>query len=234
MKNLKTSIKILSLILILASCSFFFLCSKQTNGWIVLFDGTSTDAWRGYLRTDFPTGGWALTDGTIKTIVGGDQCNIITKSIYSDFDLELEWKVSPGGNSGVFYQVIEDSGMGTWESAPEMQVLDDDLHHDGENPKTSAGSLYALIAPQNKVLRPVGEFNKARIIVKGNYVEHWLNDVKILAYDLESDSLKSLIADSKFKDLPQFAKAKEGHIALQHHGQEVWFRNIKIKPLNLK
>jgi len=221
------------ILLFIVYISLILSCSKQQDEWTILFDGSSTDAWRGYLRADFPTGGWAVTDKALKTIVGGDQCDIITKSIYNDFDLELEWKVSPGGNSGVFYRMIEDSSMGTWESAPEMQVLDDDLHHDGENPKTSAGSLYALISPQNKVLRPVGEFNKARIIVRGNYVEHWLNDVKILAYDLDSDSLKSLIADSKFKNLSQFAKAKQGHIALQHHGEEVWYRNIKIKSFNL-
>jgi hypothetical protein len=220
------------ILLLIVFFSSILSCSKQQDEWIVLFDGSSTDAWRCYLRDDFPSGGWAIEDGALKTIVGGDQCDIITKDSYDDFELELEWKVSPGGNSGIFYRVIEDTSIGeVWESAPEMQVLDDDVHNDGGNPKTSAGALYALIAPQNKVLAPVGEFNKARIVVKGNYIEHWLNNVKIVAYDLSSDSLKSLIAESKFKDLPQFATAKSGTIALQHHGQEVWFRNIRIRPL---
>ena len=205
-------------------------CSKQQDEWIVLFDGTSTDAWRGFQRQDFPVDGWKIEDGALKTIVGGDQCDIITREKFKDFELEVEWRVAPGGNSGIFYRATEDYPA-VWQSAPEMQVLDDSLHNDGKNTNTSAGSLYGLIAPTNKVLLPVGEYNKAKVIVKGNHVEHWLNGAKIVEYQFGSDELKSLIAESKFKDFSGFAKATEGYIALQHHGQEVWFRNIRIRHL---
>lgn len=209
-------------------CIFILTCSK--NEWTVLFDGTSTNAWRGFQREDFPVNGWQIENGDLKTVVGGDRCDIITKEKFKDFELEIEWRVSPGGNGGIFYRATEDYPA-VWQSAPEMQVLDDSLHNDGKDPRTSAGSLYALIAPMNKVLLPAGEYNKAKILVKGNHVEHWLNGVKILESELGSDELQSLISESKFKDFSGFAKAREGYIALQHHGEEVWYRNIRIKPL---
>jgi len=205
-------------------------CAKQSE-WIVLFDGHSIDAWRGFQREDFPAGGWQIENGSLKTIVGGDRCDIITKDKFKDFELELEWRVSPGGNSGIFYRVTEDYPA-VWQSAPEMQVLDDSLHNDGKDPRTSAGSLYGLIAPTNKVLKPVGQYNSVRIVVKGDHVEHWLNGIQILQYELRSEQLQKLIAESKFKDFSGFAKAQEGYIALQHHGEEVWYRNIRIRPLN--
>ena len=187
-------------------CFSILTCSK--NEWTVLFDGTTTDAWRGFQRQDFPVDGWEIENGSLKTIVGGDQCDIITKEKFKDFELEVEWRVSPGGNSGIFYRATEDYPA-IWQSAPEMQVLDDSLHHDGQNTKTSAGSLYDLIAPTNKILVPVGEYNKAKVVAKGNHIEHWLNGAKILEYEFGSEELKSLIAESKFKDFSGFAKAKE-------------------------
>ena len=201
----------------------------------VLFDGKSTDAWRGYKRDAFPSKGWVVENGTLKTVVGGDKVDIITKDIYKDFDLELEWRVSPIGNSGVFYDVSE-TGVEGWHTGPEMQVLDDARHKDGQDPKTSAGALYALIAPSAKVVKPAGEWNQARLLKKGNHVEHWLNGTKIVEYELGSPALAALIADSKFKDLPRFAKEGQGHIALQHHGEETWFRNVRIKgaPVQLR
>lgn len=201
----------------------------------VLFDGKSTDAWRGYKRDAFPTKGWAVENGILKTIVGGDKVDIITKDTYKDFDLELEWRVSPAGNSGVFYDVAETGAEG-WHTGPEMQVLDDARHKDGQVGKTSAGSLYALIAPSAKVVKPAGEWNQARLVKKGNHVEHWLNGTKIVEYELGSPALLALIADSKFKDQPRFAKEGQGHIALQHHGEEAWFRNVRIKgaPVQLR
>ncbi|MFZ5519057.1 MAG: 3-keto-disaccharide hydrolase [Candidatus Zhuqueibacterota bacterium] len=226
MTYLKTSILFFLLIIVLSSCGQ----KTAHDNWTILFDGNSTDAWRAFHRDTFPTEGWKIEDGALKTIVGGDAVDIITKDQFSNFELELEWKVSPGGNSGIFFGVSEQDNS-VWQSGVEMQVLDDNLHHDGQNPKTSAGSLYALIAPQNKALQPVGEFNKARLVVKDNHAEHWLNGVKIVEYTLGSDTLSALIADSKFKDLPSFGKVKIGHIALQHHGEEVWYRNIRVRPL---
>ncbi len=198
--------------------------------WEVLFDGKGTDAWRGYNRDTFPDKGWKIEDGQLKTIVGGDRCDLVTKEKYEDFELELEWRVAPGGNSGIFYHVAE--GLpNSWETGPEMQVLDDERHPDGQDPKTSAGSLFGLIAPSNKTLRPAGQFNRARLLVRRGRVEHWLNGRKIAAYELGSDSLKALIAASKFKDLPRFARERSGHIALQHHGEEVWYRKVRIRHL---
>jgi hypothetical protein len=198
--------------------------------WKVLFDGKSTDAWRGFRQDSFPGKVWKVEDGTLRTIVGGESRDIVTREKYGDFELKLEWKISPGGNSGIIYLVSEDFDQ-TYQTGPEMQVLDDAKHADGKNPKTSAGALYALIAPVNKVLKPVGGWNKVRIIVHNGHVEHWLNGKKVLAYDLGSEQLKPLIGASKFKEFPRFAQNREGHIALQYHGDEVWYRKIRIRSL---
>jgi hypothetical protein len=213
------------LLLVLVSTS-----AGASGDWIVLFEGKSTDAWRGYKRDAFPDKGWAVENGTLKTIVGGDRVDIVTKEKFRDFELEYEWRVSPGGNSGVFYNVLETQEQ-AWHTGPEVQILDDERHNDGKNPKTMSGSLYALIAPSEKATRPVGEFNKARLVVKDGHVEHWLNGKKIVEYDLGSNELKALIDASKFKDFPSFSREREGHIALQHHGEEVWFRNVRVRRL---
>ena len=163
-------------------------------------------------------------------MAGGDEVDLVTREKFEDFELQLDWRISPGGNSGVIYRVSEDFPQ-SYNTGPEMQVLDDAKHKDGENPKTSAGALYALIAPKNKILKPVGEWNHARLLVQGNHVEHWLNGSKVVEYELGSQELKSLIADSKFNKMPGFAKEKTGHVCLQHHHDEVWYRNVKIRRL---
>ncbi len=201
--------------------------------WHVLFDGKSTDAFRGYRRDSFPSKCWVVENGSLKTVVGcneADRVDLVTKKKYQNFELELEWRVAPGGNSGIIYLVSEEEDQ-TWKTGPEMQVLDDQKHADGKNPKTSAGSVFDLIAPTDKTLRPVGQYNQARILVRNGQVDHWLNGKRILEYDLGSDIFKSLVAQSKFKDFPRFARNKEGYVALQHHGDEVWYRNIRIREL---
>ena len=218
----------------LAMASMILLACVQGDAqskWQVLFDGKSTAAWRGFRREAFPSKCWIVENASIKTVAGcdsSDQVDIITKNKYRNFELEFEWRVSPGANSGVIYLVSEDEDQ-TWRTGPEFQVLDDDKHPDGKNPKTSAGSLFALIAPANKTLRPVGEFNRARVIVNNGHVEHWLNGKKVLEYQLGSESLTSAISASKFKDFRQFAKISEGYIAFQYHGGDVWFRNIRVR-----
>lgn len=205
-------------------------CSDKAQNWVILFDGGNVDQWRGYKQDTFPKGGWVVENGALKTIVGGNRVDIITKDIYQNFELVLEWRVSPAGNSGIFYFATEESDY-IWQTAPEMQVLDDSAHPDGNRAVTSAGSLYDLISPTEKFLNPVGEFNEARIKVKNNQVEHWLNGKKILIYEYGSDTINELIAKSKFKSMPLFAKANAGHIGLQHHGEEVWYRNIRLRKL---
>lgn len=221
----------------LALCgAFIFLSSSSTHaveskqGRLALFDGKLADAFRGYKQDSFPEKSWVIENGALKTIPGSEAVDLVTKETFENFDLELDWKISPGGNSGIIYHVAEDLPQ-SYHTGPEMQVLDDSKHKDGGNPKTSAGALYAMIAPQNKVLKPVGEWNHARLLVQGNHVEHWLNGRKIVSYELGSPELEKLIGSSKFKDLPRFAKEKTGHIALQHHHDEVWYRNISIRKL---
>jgi hypothetical protein len=214
---------------VLTACGSLQQANAQSD-WITLFDGKSTDAFRGYKRDSFPNKGWKVENGLLKTIPGGDVVDLVTKENFENFELQLEWKISPGGNSGVMYHVSEEF-KNAWQTGPEMQVLDDSKHKDGQNPKTSAGALYALIPPTNKKLEPVGEWNKVRLVVNGNHVEHWLNGVKVVEYELNSPELTKLIAESKFKPFPKFAKEKTGHIDLQNHHDEVWYRNIKVRRL---
>jgi hypothetical protein len=150
---------------------------------------------------------------------------------FKDFELQLEWKVPAGGNSGILYGVQETDGP-AYSTGAEMQILDDTKHKDGQNPKTSAGALYALIAPNaKKTLNGVGEYNKVRIVSKNGHIEHWLNGAKIVEYEWNSPQLQALIADSKFKTMPLFMKNLDGYIGLQHHGEEAWFRNVRIRRL---
>ena len=226
------AIRLMALRFCAASAILLLACAPglARGQWTVLFDGGSTDAWRGFRQQAFPAEGWTVENGALKAVAGGHG-DIVTKDTYRDFELELEWRVSPGANSGIFYRAAEDADD-IWQSAPEMQGLDDDKHADGKNPKTSAGALYGLVAPTGKVLRPVGEWNKVRILVRGNHVEHWLNGKKVVEYELGSDSLKQLIAGSKFAAYPGFARAPEGHVGLQNHGDDVWYRNIRIRRLD--
>jgi hypothetical protein len=225
---------ILSVILALPSAGPVSLQGADAKAapgkWEVLFDGKSVNKWRGYKMNSFPEQSWKVEEGALKTIAGAEGPDIVTKESFQNFELELEWKVKPGANSGIMYRVSEDFGA-PYETGPEMQVLDDDKHADGKDPKTSAGSLYALIAPKNKKLRPVGEWNRVRIVVQGNQVEHWLNGVKVVEFELGSAELNQLIGRSKFKDMPRFGKEPGGHIDLQHHGDEVWYRKVRVRRL---
>ena len=203
-------------------------CSSN-NDWTVLFDGERVTGLRGYKQVGFPNS-WEIVDGTLKTIPGYG-VDLISVDIYSNFELELEWKVPEGGNSGIFYFATEE-GDYIWQSAPEMQVLDDKKHSDGKNTLTSAGALYAMIAPPKSVVNPVGEFNQVRIKVKDNHVEHWQNGTKVVEYEYQSDAMWALVAKSKFNTMPLFAKASEGHIGIQGDQGEIWYRNIRIRKLN--
>ena len=204
----------------------------SASGWRVLFDGSALSAWRGFKRQDVPPA-WHIEDGALTFTPASGEGNggdLITRDEYGDFELTLEWKISPGGNSGIMYRVTEAADQ-TYETGPEMQVLDNGRHPDGKNPLTSAGSDYALYAPARDVTRPVGEWNAVRIVMRGNHVEHWLNGEKVVEYELGSPDWEAKVKGSKFAEWPGYGRAPRGHIALQDHGNRVWYRNVKIRTL---
>ena len=218
--------KLISIILII----IFASCSSNKSEWLVLFDGESVSGLRGYRMDAFPWGSWAIEDGSLKTVPGEKGIDIISMEIFKDFELELDWKLQSGGNSGIFYFATEDGDF-IWQSAPEMQVLDNISHRDGLRDETSAGALYDLIPTIREAVKPLGEFNKVRIVSKDGHIEHWLNGMLLLEYDYGSPAMNELISKSKFRDMPFFAKASEGRVGLQGDHGEVWYRNIRIKKL---
>jgi hypothetical protein len=203
----------------------FLTPGEEQAGWRLLFDGQTTKGWHGYKQDKFPAG-WQVSGGCLVRVgPGGD---IITDEEFGDFELSLEWRISPGGNSGIMYRVAEDHDW-PWQTGPEYQLLDNTEHADGQEPKTSAASCYALYAPRRAATVPVGLFNTTRIVVRGGHVEHWLNDVKVVEYELGSPAWEQLIKDSKFGTMPDFGRQAKGKLNLQDHGDKVWYRNIKIR-----
>jgi hypothetical protein len=196
---------------------------------INLMDSGDRSQFRGYAEEEIGEG-WSV-DGKYLYFDGSGGGDLITKEVYDNFDLQVEWKVADGANSGIMYRVgLGDSAP--YMSGPEYQILDDTDHEDGKNPITSAGSLYGMFPPgETKTVKDVGSWNKTRIIVDGNKITHMLNLKKVLSVEIGSDEWKEALANSKFKDWEKFAKNSEGHIAFQDHGNEVWYRNIRIKRL---
>jgi len=203
--------------------------AERAGGWRLLFDGKTRTGWHGYGRTGMPEG-WQVVDGALTRVaLAGD---IVTDEKFADFELILDWKVAAAGNSGIFYRGVEDPDPREhplFESAPEMQVLDDERHADGKSPLTSAGSLYGLYPAPGGVVKPAGEWNQARILVQGNRVEHWLNGTKVVAYELGSRDWSERVGKTKFAEWPGYGKSAEGVIGLQDHGDRVAYRNIKIR-----
>jgi hypothetical protein len=209
--------------------------AEKKAGWKLLFDGKTTAGWRGFKRQDFPKDKWIVEDGCLKHVAKAQDStpgsvDIITKEHFDDFDFQFEWRISPGGNSGVKYLVTEERDGPV---AHEYQVLDDDKHPDASlGAHRRVAAFYDVLPPDSKkVLRPVGEFNLSRILVEGNHVEHWLNGAKVLEYELDSEAIKEAIAKSKFKNVAGFEKKIKGPLLLQDHGDEVCFRNLKIRQL---
>jgi len=199
---------------------------ETTEGWRLLFDGKTTNGWREF-RKQTISPGWRVIDGSLVRADSGAG-DIITNDQFRNFELALDWKISEGGNSGIFYRVTEQAEI-IYEGAPEMQVLDDARHPDGKSPLTSAGADYGLYPAPRGVVHPAGEWNAARVIVNGDHVEHWLNGVKLLEYELGSADWKERVTKSKFNAWPLYGTAKEGHIGLQDHGDRVEYRNIRIR-----
>ena len=217
------------------------LTSKEiSDGWILLFDGKTSAEWRGAHKDSFPEFGWTIRDGVLsvdssggaEAAHGGD---IITIDEYSDFDFQVDFKITPGANSGIKYFVTEKEETGGSAIGLEYQILDDNLHADatqGREGNRTLASLYDLIpADTGKRVRQVGQWNMARIVSKDHHVEHWLNGSKVLEYDRGSKEYRDLVAISKYKVWKNFGEAESGHLLLQDHGDLVLFRNIKIKKL---
>ena len=222
--------------------------AEEASGWKLLFDGSTFAGWRGLGRDSIPEGHWTIEDGSIRKVASGEVPtapdgqpleggDIMTTSTYGDFELAFEWKVGPGANSGVKYNVSERMSVA---SPPvhaalgfEYQVLDDDLHPDARNgPTRTAAALYDLLPPgPAKRLREVGSYNQARILFRGSHGEHWLNGARVLEFELGSAGFDSAFASSKYHPVEGFAEKRAGHIVLQDHGDDVWFRNIKIREL---
>jgi hypothetical protein len=222
--------------------------SESGEEWRSLFDGTSFAGWRGIEAEAIPDGHWTIEDGTIRKIasadvptatdgqplVGGD---IMTDETFEHFEMTFEWKVAPGANSGIKYNVSREMSVASVPTTAalgfEYQVLDDDLHPDALNGETrQAAALYDMIPPaEGKPLRPVGEFNEGRIVFVDGHGEHWLNGVKVLEYDIGSDRFDELLAASKYAPIQGFADPRAGHIVLQDHSDDVWYRNIRIRVI---
>lgn len=209
---------------------------EKKAGWVLLFDGKSIDDFRGYNQKTVPKK-WAVENGTLKFDGskgegGGD---LISMNQYENFELAIDWKISEGGNSGIFILGQEVAGDPIYKTAPEMQVLDNERHPDakkGKNGNRKAGSLYDLIPADPQNANPAGEWNSIVIKVDHGKVTHFQNGKKVVEYELWTDGWKAMVADSKFKDWSGFVNmSKKGHIGLQDHGDEVWFKNIKIKEL---
>ena len=196
--------------------------------WVSLFDGLSLTGWQNFKKPGRPVEGWQVIEGAItRTGDGGD---LVTTAQYANFELALDWRVHNAGNSGVMFRVDPAASV-TYESGPEMQVLDDAGHADGKSRLTAAGAAYGLYPAPQGVARGAESWNSARLVVNGAHVEHWLNGVKIVEYELWSDDWERRVQNSKFAQWPGYGRAKRGHIALQDHGDRVSFRNIRIREL---
>jgi hypothetical protein len=220
--------------------------AEQAAGWRLLWDGKDFEGWRGLGYDSVPTQHWKIVDGTIykvpthdvplmpdgQPVRGGD---LMTKDTFKNFELEWDWKISEAGNSGLKYNVSEELSTkrgGHDALGFEYQMLDDSKHPDGKLPTHRSGALYDLIPPPaDKDLKPVGEWNHARVVFNGNHGEHWLNGKKTVEYELGSPEMAAAFAKSKWHNNPDFITRKVGHIVLQDHTDAVWIRNIKIHEL---
>jgi hypothetical protein len=201
--------------------------AEKAAGWQLLFDGQTLDAWRGYRREALPDAGWEIKDGTVRTVAKVKGTELITRKKFNDFEFAWEWRVAPGGNNGVKYFVTEDRPQ---SPGHEYQMIDDT----GYGAKLGLGhrtaDFYEVVpAAADKPLRPAGEWNASRIVVRGSRVEHWLNGKNVLTYDLGSAAVKEGIEKSKFKGHPGFGEKIAGHIMLTYHQDECWFRNLKVR-----
>ena len=205
---------------------------ETEEGWELLFDGKTTSGWRNFQSEQIGPA-WKVVDGTLMldhTLTGGG--DIITEGQYQDYELALEWKIAPGGNSGIMFNVQEDEAYErSWHTGPEVQILDNLRHADARIETHRSGDLYDMIAGKFVTANGPDEWNQVRIVSENGKVSHWQNGYEVVTYEMHTPEWDQMVANSKFKDRPGFGKSKSGHIALQDHGDRVWFRNIKIKQL---
>ncbi len=208
--------------------------SADKDGWIQLFDGKDLKGWRGYKKPDATTTRWKVENGllTVPQTGAGDtkgQQDIITEATFDQFDLRWEWKISQGGNSGVKYFVLEDQPAAIGH---EYQLIDDERHPDAKiGPHRQTAAFYDVFPAHDRPIKTAGEWNTSEVIVKGKHVTHILNGKTVLEYDLDSPELAAAVAKSKFKDIARFGHPQNGHILVQDHGDQVWYRKIEIKRL---
>jgi len=260
--TMKTAVAIVAAVLLMSACarvqtespgeitrstSNGITAAERAEGWRPIFDGRTFVGWRGLGYDSVPTAHWKIEDGAIKKVAlgqvarmpdgqpakGGD---LMTRETFRDFELSWEWKIGRGGNSGVKYNVSEEISVAASPNHAalgfEYQLLDDSLAEDNKIPSHRAGALYDMIPPSVNTVKPAGEWNVSRLVYRGNHGEHWLNGTKVVEFELGTPRTDSLLAKSKYKNIRNFAQRRVGHIVLQDHGEEVYFRNIKIRILN--
>jgi hypothetical protein len=212
---------------------------EKADGWILLFDGESADHWRGYNMDGMPDSGWLVEDGALvfdpeRKQEGSQPADIITKEKFRDFEFKIDWWIEEGGNSGIFYHVLEQPAQAIYWSGPEFQILDNENHPDAEQGirgNRKAGSLYDLIPADPQNTKPYGEWNSVKIVSNGPVIEHWQNGEKVVEFERWTPEWFEMLRNSKFIEHPEFGAMQQGHLGLQDHGDIVKFRNIKIKTL---
>jgi hypothetical protein len=204
--------------------------AEKKAGWKLLFDGKSTDDWRTYQNNVDDS--WEIVNGELhcKKDSVKKRADLITKDEYASFELQLDWKVSKGANSGILYHVLE-THPSSYETGPEYQLIDDLGYEEKLEDWQKSGADYAMHPPAKIASKPAGEYNHTRLVVNGDHVEHWLNGVKVADFHAWTPEWEKLKKEGKWKDHPDYGNAKSGYIALQDHGGGIWFKNIKIKKL---
>jgi hypothetical protein len=208
---------------------------ERSAGWRLLFDGRTTAGWHSFGNdasvVPSKANGWDVSDGTLVALGRGTEttADIVTNDDFASFELSIDWKLAPQANSGIFFHVVEQGQKEIYATGPEYQLIDDDGWKGPLESWQRTGANYAMHPPLAKAAKPVGQWNRTRIVVNGDRVEHWLNDVKTADYRLWTPEWLALKANGKWKDYPAYGAAKQGKIGLQNHGNMSWFRNIKVK-----